>query len=110
MKCYELLSNSISKITYRAVSKSSAGSQGGFDLSDQGIVDDHARFEMQRPDLKNTLLAVGFGIDATDQRIVVQDRQGEVAIFAFGRGYVACTERTDMGCWQARQVCCRPVR
>jgi len=35
-----------------------AGSKGGFDLSDQGIVDDHARFEVQRLDLKNTLLAV----------------------------------------------------
>jgi len=29
---------------------------------------------------------MGFGIDATDQRIVVQDRQGEAAIFAPGRG------------------------
>jgi len=60
--------------------------KGGFDLSDQGIVDDGARFEVQRLDLKNPFLAVGLGIDATDQRIVVQDRQGEVAIFAFGRG------------------------
>ena len=31
---------------------------------------------------------MGFGIDATDQRIVVQDGQGEVAIFAFGRGRI----------------------
>jgi hypothetical protein len=44
--------------------------------SDQCIIDYHARFEVQRPDLKNTILAVGFGIDATDQRIVPQDRQG----------------------------------
>ena len=73
------------------LSKSSAGSQSRFDLSDQGIVDDHARFEVQRLDLKNTLLAMGLGIDATDQRIVVQDRQGEVAIFAPG-----CTL-----CWAA---------
>jgi hypothetical protein len=36
MICYEMLS--ISKITYRAVSKSSAGSQGGSELSYQGIV------------------------------------------------------------------------
>jgi hypothetical protein len=35
-----------------------AGSKGGFDLSDQGIVDDHARLEVQRLDLKNTFLAV----------------------------------------------------
>jgi hypothetical protein len=61
-----------------------AGSQSGSDLSDQGIVDRHTQFEVQRPHLKNTILAAGFGIDATDQRIVPQDRQGKVAIFAFG--------------------------
>ena len=65
-----------------------AGLQSGFDLSDQGIVDNDARFEVQRLDLKNTFLAVGLGIDATDQRVVLQDRQGEVAIFAFGRGRI----------------------
>jgi hypothetical protein len=65
-----------------------AGSKGGFDLRDQGIVDHYARFEVQRLDLKNTFFAVGFGVEATDQRIVVQDRQGEVAVFAFGRGRI----------------------
>jgi hypothetical protein len=63
--------------------KSGAGLQRGFDLRHQGIVDDHARFEVQRPHLKNTLLAVSFRVDATDQLIVVKDRQGEIAILAF---------------------------
>jgi hypothetical protein len=52
----------------RAVSKLGAGLQSGSDLSHQGIVDDHARFEVKRLDLENPILAVGFGIDATDQR------------------------------------------
>jgi len=47
-----------------------AGLQSGSELRDEGIVDDHAGFQVQRPDLKNPFLAVGFGIDATDQRIV----------------------------------------
>ena len=63
-----------------------AGSQGGFDLSHQGVIYHQAGSEVQRLDLKYPFLAVGFGIDATDQRIVLlQDRQGEVAIFASGR-------------------------
>jgi hypothetical protein len=34
------------------------GLQGRSELSHQGIVDDHVRFEVQRLDIKNTLLAV----------------------------------------------------
>ena len=63
-----------------------AGLQGSFELRHQGLIDDDARFEVQGPHLKNAFLAVGFGVEPTDQRIVVQNRQGEVAIFTPGRG------------------------
>jgi hypothetical protein len=47
-----------------------AGLQSGSELRHQGIVNDHAGFQVQRPDLENPFPAVGSGIYATDQRIV----------------------------------------
>ena len=67
----------------------SAGLQRTLQLGDQSVVHAHAGFEMQRLHLKNALLAMGFGIEPADQRIVVQNRQREVAILALGRGRIA---------------------
>jgi hypothetical protein len=68
------------------LSKSGAGSKGGFDLSHQGIVHSHARSEVQRLDFKNSFLTVGFGIGLAETEII-----GD----SFCRRHAQCPDRVQ---------------
>jgi hypothetical protein len=77
------------------------GAQHPAQRGNQGIINVHTAFEMQRLHLKKPFFAMGFGVKTANQRIVVQNRQAEVAIFAFVRGKI------ESGLLKRRRKCFR---
>lgn len=62
--------------------------QGVLEGGDQGIIHDDAGFKMQGFDLEDALFAVGFGVEAAYEGVIVEDGQCEIAVLALGSGCI----------------------